>query len=93
MVTLPVPITNGILLYVSFTPIQRCRLKEPSLEIKYKQKKPHHHDHSDNKHRKDKERKDREKKDKERRDKERRDREKYKYDKHSGNYKLSLQMY
>lgn len=62
---------------------QRCRLKEPSLEIKYKQKKPHHHEHSDSKHHKDKERKDREKKDKERRDKERRDREKYKYDKHS----------
>ncbi|XP_045116189.1 CXXC-type zinc finger protein 1-like isoform X2 [Portunus trituberculatus] len=62
---------------------QRCRLKEPTLEIKYKQKKPHHHDHSDSKHHKDKERKDRERKDKERRDKEKRDKEKYKYDKHS----------
>ncbi|KAG0724017.1 CXXC-type zinc finger protein 1 [Chionoecetes opilio] len=70
---------------------QKCRLKEPSLEIKYKQKKPHHHDHSDSKHRKDKdkERKDRERKDKEKRDKEKRDKEKYKYDKHDKHDKHS----
>ncbi|KAK8745182.1 hypothetical protein OTU49_000502 [Cherax quadricarinatus] len=67
---------------------QKCRLKEPSLEIKYKQKKPHHHNHTENKHHRDKDKKDREKKekekkDKERRDKERRDKEKHKQDKHS----------
>ncbi|XP_069987647.1 CXXC-type zinc finger protein 1 [Penaeus vannamei] len=68
---------------------EKCRLKEPSLEIKYKQKKTHHHHHHDDnkyhrdKERKDKERKDREKKDKERKDLERRDKDKHKHDKHS----------
>lgn len=33
----------------------KCRLKEPSLEIKYKQKKPHHHHHDNSKHHKDNE--------------------------------------
>ncbi|KAK4329393.1 hypothetical protein Pmani_000248 [Petrolisthes manimaculis] len=62
---------------------KKCRLKQPSLEIKYKQKKLHHHSHSDSKHHKDKERKDKEKRDKERKDKERKDKEKHKHDKHS----------
>ncbi|XP_042864763.1 CXXC-type zinc finger protein 1-like [Penaeus japonicus] len=67
---------------------EKCRLKEPSLEIKYKQKKTHHHHHHDEKYhrdkeKKDKERRDREKKDKERKDLERRDKDKHKHDKHS----------
>lgn len=67
---------------------QRCRLKDSSLEIKYKQKKPHHHDHDNSKHHKDKDKKDREKKDKEKRDKEKKDKEKkdkekHKHEKHS----------
>ncbi|XP_069987638.1 CXXC-type zinc finger protein 1-like, partial [Penaeus vannamei] len=53
---------------------EKCRLKEPSLEIKYKQKKTHHHHHhDDNKYHRDKERK----------DLERRDKDKHKHDKHS----------
>lgn len=68
--------------------MQKCRLKQPSLEIKYKQNKPHHHSHSDSKHHKDKERRDKEKRDKERKDKEKKDKEKHKHDKHSSNITL-----
>ncbi|KAK7066887.1 CXXC-type zinc finger protein 1 [Halocaridina rubra] len=64
----------------------RCRLKDSSLEIKYKQKKPHHHHHENSKHYKESDKRDREnkeKRDKERKDKIRKDKEKHRYDKHS----------
>lgn len=64
----------------------RCRLKEPSLEIKYKQKKTHHHHHEDNKHYKDNEKRDKEskeKRDKEKNDKIKKEKDKHRSDKHS----------
>ncbi|XP_068249561.1 CXXC-type zinc finger protein 1-like isoform X2 [Palaemon carinicauda] len=64
----------------------RCRLKDSSLEIKYKQKKPHHHHHEDNKHYKDSEKRDKEskeKRDKEKNDKVKKEKDKHRSDKHS----------